>query len=369
MSMETNLQIEELNIPDYERVIHATNSDTGLDCFIAIHSTELGSAIGGARFWKYDKSHDAIEDVLRLAEGMTFKNSLAGLKAGGGKAVINLRNVEKTPDLLKSYGEAVDACEGTYITAEDVGSCPADMAVIAKTTKHVLTGSGDPSPATSLGVVKGMEAAVNFYRDEMAPGQSLKDLKVALQGLGHVGFYLAEMLVKKGVQLIATDTNESLCDKAKKELNIEIVEPDEIYDISCDIFAPCALGATVNSKTIPQLRCKIIAGGANNVLDIPKKHSIELMKKNILFAPDYAINAGGLINVSNELEGYNKDRAFNQAEKIYDTLMTIFHRANKEGITSSHAASLEAEDRIKSVASLKSFYLPYKQMFKIRDNK
>ena len=256
MSMETSLQIEELNIPDYERVIHATNSDTGLDCFIAIHSTELGSAIGGARFWKYDKSHDAIEDVLRLAEGMTFKNSLAGLNAGGGKAVINLRNVEKTPDLLKSYGEAVDACEGTYITAEDVGSCPADMAIIANSTKHVLTGSGDPSPATALGVVKGIEAAVNFYRDEMAPGQSLKDLKVAQQGLGHVGFCLAEMLVKKGVQLIATDTNELLCDKAKKELNIEIVEPDEIYDISCDIFAPCALGASVNENTIERFNCK-----------------------------------------------------------------------------------------------------------------
>ena len=217
MSMETGLQIEELNIPDYERVIHATNSDTGLDCFIAIHSTELGPSIGGARFWKYDKSHDAIEDVLRLAEGMTFKNSLAGLNAGGGKAVINLRSVEKTPDLLKSFGEAVNVCKGTYITAEDVGSCPADMAVIAKTTNHVLTGSGDPSPATALGVVKGMEAAVNFYRHEMAPGQSLKDLKVALQGLGHVGFYLAEMLVKKGVQLIATDINKSLRNKAKKE--------------------------------------------------------------------------------------------------------------------------------------------------------
>ena len=346
MSMETSLQIEELNIPDYERVIHATNSDTGLDCFIAIHSTELGSAIGGARFWKYDKSHDAIEDVLRLAEGMTFKNSLAGLNAGGGKAVINLRNVEKTPDLLKSYGEAVDACEGTYITAEDVGSCPADMAVIAKTTKHVLTGSGDPSPATALGVVKGMEAAVNFYRDEMAPGQSLKDLKVAQQGLGHVGFYLAEMLVKKGVQLIATDIDESLRNRAKKELDIEIVEPDEIYDISCDIFAPCALGGIIDEDTIERFKCKIICGCANNQLE-DKLAGYAMLVKNILLAPDYLVNSGGVINSAAELSGdYDEFDVAIAIDGIFERLMEIYEISRAESIPTNIVANRLAEERL-----------------------
>ena len=349
MSMDTSLQIEELNIPDYERVIHATNSDTGLDCFIAIHSTELGSAIGGARFWKYDKSHDAIEDVLRLAEGMTFKNSLAGLNAGGGKAVINLRNVEKTPDLLKSYGEAVDACEGTYITAEDVGSCPADMAVIAKTTKHVLTGSGDPSPATALGVVKGMEAAVNFYRDEMAPGQSLKDLKVAQQGLGHVGFYLAEMLVKKGVQLIATDTNELLCDKAKKELNIEIVEPDDIYDISCDIFAPCALGASVNENTIERFNCKIICGAANNQLINPMA-GYALKARNILYIPDFLVNAGGVIYCYKELGEVQTDfHIANIIDEIYDRVLTCLRQAHEDDVPTNVIADKMARVRLDKI--------------------
>ena len=361
-----------MNLRGHEQVIYLNDPLSGLKGIIAIHNTTLGPALGGCRMWKYENEDEALIDVLRLSKGMTYKAAIAGLHLGGGKAVIiGNSKKDKSEKLFRSFGRYVEGLAGRYITAEDVGTNLNDMEYVKVETNYVtgisksLGGSGDPSPVTAFGVYTGMKACVK----ERMNKKSLKGLKISVQGLGHVGSHLIKYLHENGVELFVTDIDKDRVQKIKAKYNCTAVNSEDIYSLDVDIYAPCALGATVNSKTIPQLQCKIIAGGANNVLDIPKKHSIELMKKNILFAPDYAINAGGLINVSNELEGYNKERAFNQAEKIYDTLMKIFHRANKEGITSSHAASLEAEDRIKSVASLKSFYLPYKQMFKIRDNK
>jgi leucine dehydrogenase len=343
--MTTNIQ--ELTIPDYERVIHATNSDTGLDCFIAIHSTKLGSAIGGSRFWQYEKTHDAIEDVLKLSKGMTYKNSLAGLNAGGGKAVINLRNVEKTPELLRSFGEVVDACNGKYLTAEDVGSSPADMQIINEITKHVLMTDRDPSPATALGVLRGMEASVNFLRQEMAPGQSLKDLHIAIQGLGHVGMALARMLHDKGATLTVTDINKDKCLEVKEKYGASVVEPDDIYDIECDIFAPCALGGSVNKETVERLRCKILCGAANNQLCVSMV-GYALKDKGIIYVPDFLVNAGGVIDAYKDFSRLPSDfHVANMINGIYDRALICLKIAADSDVPTNLIAEQMAEKRLK----------------------
>ena len=247
--------IKEIEIEGYEKVIHATEESTGLDCYIAIHSTELGPALGGARFWEYNKSHDAIEDVLRLAKGMTYKNSLAGLDLGGAKAVINLRDTKKTPELLIEYGKVVDSLEGQYITADDVGSEPDDMEIVSKVTKHVAFKNNDPSPATSLGVVRGMQASLTFLRNDFVGNiHCLKGIHIAIQGLGHVGFNLAEMLHEKGAILTVTDLNGDRCNEAAHKVDAHVVSTDKILEIECDILAPCALGAVINKKTVEKLK-------------------------------------------------------------------------------------------------------------------
>ena len=225
--------IEEIYINGYEKVIHATEDSTGLDCYIAIHSTELGPAFGGARFWKYEKSHDAMEDVLRLAKGMTYKNSLAGLNLGGGKAVINLRNAEKTPKLLEEFGKVVDTLEGDYITADDVGANDNDMKSIHKVTEHVAFLDIDPSPATSLGVVRGMQAALTFLRNDFVGNiHCLEDVHIAIQGLGHVGFNLAEMLYEKGAKLTVADIDPWKCTEAAHKVGAIVVSANSILELS-----------------------------------------------------------------------------------------------------------------------------------------
>ena len=343
------MDIEELDIPEYERVIHGTDQESGLDCFIAVHSTKLGPSLGGARFWKYERSHDAIEDVLRLAKGMTFKNSLAGLDCGGGKAVINLRNAEKTPELLIELGKVVNSLQGKYITAEDVGSSPADMQEISKSTKHVVLADRDPSPATALGVVRGMEASVNFLRQEMAPGQSLKDLHISIQGLGHVGMALSRMLHDKDVTLTVTDIDKNKCLEVKEKYNATIVEPDDIFDVECDIFAPCALGATVNKETVERLRCKILCGAANNQLST-SMIGYALKDKGIINVPDFLVNAGGVIDAYKDFGFIPTDfHVANIIDGIYDRALQCLRTAKEDDIPTNLMAEQMAQKRLGDV--------------------
>ncbi|MDP6853545.1 MAG: Glu/Leu/Phe/Val dehydrogenase [Candidatus Marinimicrobia bacterium] len=359
----------ELNERGHEQVSFFHDSHSGLKGLVAIHNTVLGPALGGCRMWHYKNETEALVDVLRLSKGMTYKAAIAGLNLGGGKAVIigNSKS-DKTESLFRSFGRFVEGLGGRYITAEDVGTSIRDMEHVRMETDYVtgisqaLGGSGDPSPVTAYGVFTGIKACVMEHLNST----SLDGLKVSIQGLGHVGMYLCENLHKEGAELFVTDIDQTLMGQAVENFGATPVEPESIYDLDVDVYAPCALGATVNPDTVDKFKCSIIAGAANNQL-IENDFGVELKKRNILYAPDYAINAGGLINVSNELEGYNRERAFSQAEGIYDTLMEIFRRSNKEDISTNKASDLQAEDRIRKIGELKSFYLPYKKSFKIRN--
>ena len=362
---------KELNERGHEQIAFFNDSHSGLKGIVAIHNTTLGPALGGCRMWQYKNEEEAIIDVLRLSKGMTYKASIAGLNLGGGKAVIiGDAKKDKTEKLFRSFGRFVEGLGGRYITAEDVGTNIDDMENVKIETSYVtgiaksLGGSGDPSPVTAFGVYMGMKASVK----EQFNINSLEGLKISVQGLGHVGTHLVDYLIKDGAKVYVTDIDKNRVDIIVDKYKCIAIKPDDILNEKVDIYAPCALGATINKASIPKLKCKIIAGAANNVLKNPLTDSELLVKKGILYAPDYVINAGGLINVANELEGYNKEKAFNQAEKIYETLMGIFKRAKTESITTNKAAALQAEDRIKKISTLKSFYLPYKKTFKIRND-
>ena len=348
---------KELNTRGHEQISFFNDAYSGLKGIVAIHNTTLGPALGGCRMWNYKNEKEAIIDVLRLSKGMTYKASIAGLNLGGGKAVIiGDSKKDKTDKLFKSFGRFVEGLGGRYITAEDVGTSIHDMENVKKETNYVtgiaqsLGGSGDPSPVTAFGVYIGMKASVK----EKFNKNSLEGLKVSVQGLGHVGSHLVDYLIKDGAEVYVADIDRKRVDHIVKKYGCIAVDKDDILNQTVDIYAPCALGATVNETSISELNCKIIAGAANNVLKNAITDSELLVKKDILYAPDYVINAGGLINVANELEGYNKDKAFNQAEKIYDTLMSIFKRAKTESITTNQAATLQAEDRIKKISKIRN---------------
>ena len=340
--------IKEINIDGYEKVIHATEESSGLDCYIAIHSTELGPALGGARFWKYKKSHDAIEDVLRLAKGMTYKNSLAGLDLGGGKAVINLRNTEKTPELLREFGKVVEYLEGKYITADDVGCEIEDMKIIKEVTKYVIFSDYDPSPATSLGVVRGMQAALAFLKNDFIGNiLSLKGIHIAIQGLGHVGFNLAEMLHQKGAMLTVTDLNGDRCNEAAHKVNAQVVSTDKILEIECDILAPCALGAVINKETVEKLNCKILCGCANNQLSTSMV-GYALKDKGIINAPDFIVNAGGVIDAYKDLGHIPTDfHVANIIDGIYGRTMQCLIEARENNMPTNLVAEMMAKKRLK----------------------
>ena len=345
----------------HEQVSYFHDPTLGLKGIVAIHNTVLGPALGGCRMWNYKSEKDALIDVLRLSKGMTYKAAIAGLNLGGGKAVIiGDPKADKSEELFRSFGRFVEGLGGRYITAEDVGTSIKDMDYVRMETKYVtgisksLGGSGDPSLLTAFGTYLGIKASVKFKLNK----NSLDGLSIAVQGLGSVGMELVKYLKNDGMKIYAYDIDNKLIEIAKKQYGVIPILDDMIYDKDVDIYAPCALGATINDDTIPRLKCSIIAGAANNVLKDPNKHSKELLSKGILYAPDYAINAGGLINVYNELEDYNKDRAFSQAEGIYDILMDIFYRSDKECIPTTIASDRKAEERINKISNLKSFYLP-----------
>jgi leucine dehydrogenase len=339
----------------HERVLVCSNPDLGLRAIIALHSTVLGPALGGTRMWPYASDEEAITDVLRLSRGMTYKAAAAGLALGGGKAVIiGDPHRDKSEGLFRAFGRFIDSLGGAYITAEDVGTSTEDMEHIAAETRWVTGiavehgGSGDPSPVTAYGVYQGIVASV----DTVFGSPDLAGRSVAIQGLGKVGRYLAKHLVDSGAKVFGCDVHAGAADQARA-LGVEIVSLDDINELPVDVFAPCALGAGLDDQTIPRLRCKIVAGGANNQLADENVHGAALVEHGILYAPDFVINAGGIINVFSEATGqYDRERALRRTRTIATNLRRIYHTAKTEGIPTHTAAVRLAEERIATANKL-----------------
>lgn len=349
-------QIETKN---HEQVVICSDPKVGLKAIIAIHNTTLGPALGGTRMWMYKNEKEALRDVLRLSRGMTYKAAVAGLNLGGGKAVIiGDPKKHKTEALFRTYGRFVEGLGGRYITAEDVGIEVRDMEWVRMETKYVtgisraLGGSGDPSSVTALGTFEGMRACAKrvFGTD------SLAGKKIAVQGAGHVSYYLVKQLVHDGAKVFITDIFPEKLKRFVDDFGVTVVNPDEIYGLDVDIFSPCALGGILNSETIPQLKCAIVAGCSNNQLDDENLHGQMLIDRNILYAPDYVINAGGLINVANELEGYNQERAHEQASRIYDVIANIITYSELHNVPTYVASNELAEHRLNQIGRIKSIY-------------
>ena len=342
------MKLEELDVEGYEGVYRAeleTSDDEEPVAIIAIYDTTLGPALGGTRLWDYETEEDALEDVKRLSKGMAYKAAAADLPLGGGKAVINADPKKKTEEWFDEYGKAVEALGGKYITAEDVNTVTDDMAVVAKHTDHVVgleEGLGDPSPITAKGTYHGILATLKEHEDY--DPENMEDVTVLIQGLGKVGGYLAEHLLEDGVHVKGSDIDEDSV-KRMEEKGVEPVDPEDVYTEECDVFAPCALGAVINDDTIDQLKCDIVAGAANNQLK-EERHAQVLKDEGILYAPDYVINAGGLMAVFNELKGKTLEEAKRDAAGIEDRLYQMFEEARKKDITPLEAANRYAERKM-----------------------
>jgi leucine dehydrogenase len=344
---------------EHEQVVFCQNKDIGLKAIIAIHNTALGPALGGTRMWDYKTDEDALVDVLRLSKGMTYKAAAAGLNLGGGKAVIiGDSKTRKSEALFRAFGQFVNSLNGRYITAEDVGTSEKDMEFIAMETPWVtgaassLGGSGDPSPFTATGALIGIKASAKWKFGT----DSLKGLRVAVQGLGHVGYHLVRQLSEEGAKVIVADIDKEKVKEVTDEFRASSVAPEEIHSQDVEIFAPCAMGAVLNDKTIPQLKCKVVAGAANNQL-AEARHGDMLKELKILYAPDYVINAGGLINVCIELEGYSKERSLDRLNRIADNLQAVYKISEDEHVSTDKAAERMALRRIDSVGRLKQVHM------------
>ncbi|MGB2278456.1 MAG: Glu/Leu/Phe/Val family dehydrogenase [Flavobacteriales bacterium] len=341
--------IEMMTQMNHEQLVFCNDKETGLKAIIAIHDTTLGPALGGTRMWNYDCDNDAIIDVLRLSRGMTFKAAITGLSLGGGKAVIiGDSSTQKTEALMRKFGEYVNSLGGKYITAEDVGMSASDMVHVKKETDFVtgipveMGGGGDPSPVTAFGVYMGMKASAKHKWGS----DDLKAKKILVQGVGHVGENLVKYLTEEGAEVLINDINLANLKRVSELYNCQTIEGNLIYDLDVDIYSPCALGATINDTTIEQFKCEIVAGAANNQLQDEDKHANMLQEKGILYAPDFLINAGGLINVYSEINGYDREKAIAQTRKIYDTTLEIFSKSEEENITTHQAALKLAMERI-----------------------
>ncbi len=339
---------------DHEQVVFCNDSETGLKAIIGIHSTVLGPALGGTRMWKYKNEADAIRDVLRLSRGMTFKASISGLNLGGGKAVIiGDSRKDKTDALMRKFGQYVNSLSGRYITAEDVGITTHDMEMVKMETDHVtgipesMGGSGDPSPVTAYGVYMGMKAAAEFKWGS----DNLAGKKVIVQGIGHVGETLVKHLSEEGAQVVINDIHEDRMAEVSKKYGASIYRGANLFEEEMDIYAPCALGATVNSKTIPMMKCGIIAGAANNQLEDENLHGQMVKDHGILYAPDFLINAGGLINVYSEIAHYDRAESLRRTENIFNTTLDIFKRSQEQSITTHEAALRIASERVENAKS------------------
>jgi len=342
---------------NHDGVHFFNDKSTGLRAIIAVHDTLLGPALGGTRLWTYQSEEDALKDVLRLSRGMTYKAACAGLALGGGKTVIlgpPPSEEDKRMAMFRAFGRAVDSLNGSYVTAEDVGTSVEDMVAVKEETNHVTGlpiengGSGDPSPFTAQGVFLGLKIAVKHQMNK----ENLDDVKVLVQGIGHVGWSLIEKLTKSGARVVVTDINDEMVEKAKSEFGCSSCDSNQWMLQDVDVYAPCALGGTLNSHTIPLLKCKVVAGAANNQLE-KKEDALRLKRRNILYSPDYVINAGGLINVDLERNGnWNKEIATKKVGKIAESLDEIFSRVEKsENLTTRQASSELARERLRSAAS------------------
>ena len=340
---------------DHEQVVFCNDPHVGLKAIIAIHNTSLGPALGGTRMWNYKNEDEALIDVLRLSKGMTYKAAASGLNLGGGKAVIiGDPKTQKSEGLFRAFGQFVNTLNGKYITAEDVGTSVQDMEHIYMETPWVtgipkdFGGSGDPSPYTAHGVLMGIKASAK----EKFGTDSLKGLRIAVQGLGNVGSNLVKYLKAEDAIITVADIDMGRTKLVAEANGAKAVSPDEILFTECDVLAPCAMGAVVNDQSITKLKAKIIAGGANNVL-AEARHGDQLKELGILYAPDYVINAGGLMNVFVELEGYSPDRAFEKTKRVYDNILKVYEVAKRDNIGTHTAADRLAEERITTIGRLK----------------
>jgi leucine dehydrogenase len=344
---------------DHEELVFCNDNATGLRAIICIHNTVLGPGLGGTRFYDYSNDQDAITDVLRLSRGMSYKSAIAGLNLGGAKAVIiGDPSKLKSEAFFRKFGRFIENLNGKYITAEDVGTTTRDMEFIRMETKNVVGlpeikgGGGDPSPVTAYGVYMGMKASAK----SLWGSDSLSGKKVSVQGIGKVGEHLVEHLSKEGAKVYIADVNQDALARVSKTYNAEVVAKDAVFGLDVDIFAPCAMGAVLNTESIEKLKCSIVCGAANNQLAEENVHSKQLSDKNIMYAPDFLVNSGGIINVYSELFGYNRQIAYSQTENIYNQTIDIFRKAKEDKI-STHAAALHiAEKRISDYAKVKSTY-------------
>ncbi len=342
----------------HEQLAVYTDPAAGLRAYIAIHDTTLGPAVGGVRIWPHATEEAAIVDVLRLARGMTYKSAAAGLNMGGGKALIVASAQDKSEAMMRAFGRFVDTLGGRYVTTEDVGATLRDLEYAALETEHVVGlprsqgGSGDPSIMTAFGIHRGMKAcALDAWGSESLEGRA-----VALQGFGKVASRLAEHLIEEGARLIVSELDPAGLERARRLGLDTLDDPAAIYDAECDIFSPCALGGILNDDTIPRLRCRIVAGAANNQL-LEDRHAESLHGRGILYAPDFIINAGGVINISVEMSGaYDETLAAERTGRIYDTLQQVIRSARERDVTTAQAADRLAEERIASVRGVKRIY-------------
>jgi len=351
--------LEQLSALGHKKVVFCNDPDTGLKAIIAIHDTTLGPALGGTRMWNYASEAEALEDVLRLSKAMTYKAAISGLNLGGGKAVIiGDPRKHKTEALMRSYGRFLKNLNGEFVTAEDMGTNIKDMEYIRMETHHVtgvpesIGGAGDPSPVTAKGVFLGIKACVKeVFGTDMLAGRS-----VVVQGIGNVGEHLVDLLRKENVEVYVSDINEERLQQVARKYKAKPIEADKIFTLGADVYAPCALGATVNDVTIKKMKFAIIAGSANNQLADEQLHGQLLLEKGILYAPDYLINAGGLINCYSELTGFGKKRTTQLTEHIYDATREVIKLSKAENIPTNLAAGRIAENRIAAIKKIKSSY-------------
>lgn len=346
MTIETinmNNFLEYANEHAFGNLHFKVDPKTGLHAIIAIHNTKLGPSLGGCRFIEYSDTGSALYDVMRLARGMSYKSACAGLPLGGGKSVIiKPKKIDDKRAFFESFGDFVQSLGGRYITADDSGTGVEEMDIIHERTPYVASGShleSEPSPYTAYGVKYGIDAAVLFKLNK----PSLEGIHVAIQGVGKVGYFLAENLVKAGARVTVADVNAAACEKAKRELNAEVASIHDIHKVACDVFAPCALGATLNDQTISEIQAPIVAGAANNQL-ARSIHGIKLFERGILYAPDYVVNAGGVIHCAYQYDSHMVQNREKQIERIYDTLLIIFERSAKEQVSTNQIADRLAEE-------------------------
>jgi leucine dehydrogenase len=354
---EMSAVTEKMALHNHEQVVFSQDNETGLKSIIAIHNTTLGPAVGGTRMWLYASESEALTDVLRLSRGMTYKSALAGLNIGGGKAVIIADSrKDKNEALMRSFGKFVDGLGGRYITAEDVGIGTRDMEYVKMETDHVvglpdyMGGGGDPSPVTAYGVYMGMKASMK----EQTGSDSLSGKSVLVQGVGHVGEYLVEYLVKENADVIITDIHQDRVKEVVSKYGVRAVAPEDVFTTKMDVYSP--LGATINTDSLSKLTCGIICGAANNQLAIEEEDGRRLLEKGILYAPDYLVNAGGIINCYWEIIGYNRSASLSQAEQIYQTTLKIYSLSKERQIPTYLAANQLAEERIAAIGNIKKRY-------------